>query len=145
MTCRFIDEFGRTFVPRDFNTIEGFCHCCPTRRDVLLATARIAEGHAEDRERERAIWYCNGPVRVDPSRLKASFHGSVSSDSHDPCDELILVFILASKKKKRKEKNKKKKMKLQTRCSFLSALSFSFSFLLNLIHRYFLISKEYIM
>lgn len=28
LTCRFIDEFGRTFVRRDFNTIEGFRHCC---------------------------------------------------------------------------------------------------------------------
>lgn len=29
LTCRFIDEFGRTFVRQDFNTIEGFYHCCP--------------------------------------------------------------------------------------------------------------------
>ncbi|KAI4490190.1 hypothetical protein M0802_010876 [Mischocyttarus mexicanus] len=42
---------------------------------------RKGEGLPE--KRERAIWYCNGPVRVDPSslhhrhsRLKASFHGS---------------------------------------------------------------------
>lgn len=29
LTCRFIDEFGRTFVRQDFNTIEESCHCCP--------------------------------------------------------------------------------------------------------------------
>lgn len=69
LTCRFIDEFGRTFVRRDFNTIEGVSPLLPPRRDVVAARPPSRKKETRETEevarRERkgrgiAIWYCNG-------------------------------------------------------------------------------------
>lgn len=54
LTCRFIDEFSHTFVRQDFNTIEGFRHCCPRGETSSRCVHRMCRWQGGS-----AIWYCN--------------------------------------------------------------------------------------
>lgn len=65
LTCRFIDEFGRTFVRRGFQYNWRVLPLLPPRRDIVAAlstTRKLPKGRR--RRRIVDIWYCNGTSSI---------------------------------------------------------------------------------